>query len=248
MSPDNPHPFNHEMYFYGDDVGTSDRYSIDYHGLAHSHLDALCHFSHHGKMYNGFSLEEISVDGCRKDSVHALSDGVFTRGVLIDIAYLSGASSLEAGTAIMSSDLDAWEKRTKVKIQPGDAVLIRTGRWLRRDEGKSNDAAGAAGAAGKVAGLHASAIKWLRDRDISIVGSDWPVENEWPTAAEGLPPGGPVHTLLLVAMGTPILDNLDLEQLRTEAERQGRWDFLFTLAPLRVQGGTGSPVNPIAVF
>ena len=121
----------------------------------------------------------------------------------------------------------------------GDAVLIRTGRWARRA------AKGPWPAGDSLAGLHASCARWLKARDIAVLGSDSAGEVR-PTGVDGM--RGPIHTLVLVAMGVPILDNCDLEQLSQNTQQRKRWEFLLTTAPLSVPGATGSSLNPIAVF
>lgn len=241
-SINNPDPFLHEMISTGLDPSTqfaTDRYSVRYHGVAHTHLDALCHAFHDGKMYNGFTATLVTETGCKRLSIRNFANGILTRGVLIDIASFKGVPYLEPGTAIFPADLDGWTEKTGIEIQSGDVVLIRTGKWARLDEKESWNTYES------LAGLHASSVKWLRDRDVAIVGTD--------AAADVIPSGiegqrFPVHKLLMVAMGTPIFDNLDLEVLSKEAKRQNRWEFLFIAAPLVVSGGTGSPLNPTAVF
>ena len=239
---DNPYPFEHEVNSTGLDPSaefSGDRYSVQYHGLAHSHLDALCHVFYDGNMYNGFAQTLVTETGGEKLSVRGFADGIFTRGVLIDIAWLRGVPYLEPETAILPEDLDAWTKKTGVEIRAGDVVLIRTGKWARRDE------KGAWDTNESLAGLHASSAKWLADRNVAVVGTDAGAD-VLPSGVEGQ--SFPVHKLLIVAMGTPIFDNLELEDLSEEAQRQGRWDFLFTAAPLAIPGGTGSPLNPTAIF
>ena len=239
----NVSPLRHEMNFTGLEPGggqfSGDSYWIRYHGLAHSHLDALGHVFYNGKMYNGFAQGLVTDAGAQKLSINTLAHGIFSRGVLIDVPWTKGVPYLEPGTAILEEDLDAWEAKSGVRLSPGDVVLIRTGRWARLED-KGPWAVGEA-----LAGVHASAVKWLRNRDVAVVGTDAGVD-VIPSGVEGQP--FPVHRLLIVAMGTPVFDNLDLEQLSEEAIRQKRWDFLLTVAPLRVQGGTGSPLNPIATF
>jgi len=95
------------------------------------------------------------------------------------------------------------------------------------------------------AGLHASCLPWLKKRDVAVVGSDLATD-VMPSQVKGIVL--PVHLVLIVGMGVPILDNLDLEAAAEVAAEQKRWEFLLTVAPLAVEGGTGSPVNPIAVF
>lgn len=238
---DNGNPYTHEMTSVGSSPGpwSGDSFGVSYHGYAHSHLDALCHRFHEGKMYNGFSEEEVTSEGCAKNAITASANGIFARGVLIDMAAFMGVDWLELETPITPEDLARWENETGIEIQSGDVVLIRTGRWARRA------ALGPWNVAAQSAGLHASTAQWFKDKDISMIGSDVALD-VFPSGVEGYT--HPAHLLFLVAMGTPIFDNLDLEAVAVEASRQNRWEFLFTTAPLKIEGGTGSPLNPIATF
>ena len=166
-------------------------------------------------------------------------NGIFTRGILIDIPWLKGVPYLEAGQAIYPEDLDAWEKKAHLKAGSGDVVFIRTGRWALRD------AKGPWEASKKLAGLHASCAKWLKSRDIAMLGSD-AASDVMPSGIDGV--AQPIHTLVLVAMGMPIFDNCELELISKEANRRQRWEFLVTASPLAVPGATGSALNPIATF
>jgi kynurenine formamidase len=237
---DNPRPFGHEMLAHGGTSGASshgDMFTIAHHGLAHTHLDALCHYFYKDRMYNGFPRSEVTAKGAGRLSVHRAKTGIFTRGVLVDIPRMKGVPYLEPGTPIYPEDLDAWEKFARLKVEPGDALLLRTGRWaMRSTKGASS---------GDLAGLHASSVRWLKSRDIAVLGSDASSEVR-PTGVEGQ--RGPVHVLVLVALGVPILDNVDLEDLSNAAAQRKRWDFLLTTAPLAVPGATGSALNPIATF
>jgi len=204
--------------------------------LGQTHFDALCHANYNGKIFNGFSVDEVQAEGCPKDSILAAKTGVMTRGVLIDIAKLKGVNYLEPGTPIYPEDLEAWEKQTGVKVAAGDAVFVRTGRWaMRAEKGPSRT----------YAGLHASCARWLHDRDVAILGSD-AAQDVNPSQVEGV--GLPIHELALVAMGIHLFDNCDLEELGKEAAKRKRWVFLLTAAPLAIPGGTGSPLNPIAIY
>ena len=241
---DNPSPFELEVTTTGLDATPDfpfcvDRFSILYHGFGTTHLDAICHMFHNGSMFNGHSKDEVTEEGARKYSIDHMRDGIFTRGVLMDIPRLKGIAYLEPGTPIYPSDLEAWEATVGVSVQSGDAVLIHTGRWKRRQE------VGPWKIDEQAAGLHASCADWLRSRDVAILGSD-AASDVIPSGIEGAQL--PIHQLVLVAMGMPIFDNLDLGAVSEEAERQGRWEFLLTASPLRVVGGTGSPLNPIATF
>jgi kynurenine formamidase len=115
------------------------RYAVRYHGFAHSHMDGLTHFAHAGTMYNGVSVDVLEKGGAPSSVSRNAKDGIFTRGVLVDIPWLRGVAFLEPGTAITSEDLEAWEAKTKVTVGSGDVLLIRTGRWERvRQKGQWN--------------------------------------------------------------------------------------------------------------
>jgi kynurenine formamidase len=240
---DSSAPFVHRMVQLpkeGEVIGSSgDQYSVQYHGFTITHMDALCHLFYKGKMYNGFSQKEVTTQGAGKLSVIQAKEGIFTRCVLMDMPRLFDARYLDGSRAIYPEDLDAWEKKAGVKVEPGDAVLVRTGRWARRElEGEWDIMK-------KSAGLHASCLPWLKKRDIAVIGSDLATD-VMPSGVDGFEL--PVHWVSVVAMGMPILDNCDLEKVSREAEARKRWTFLLTVAPLAVEGGTGSPVNPLATY
>ncbi len=233
-------PWEHQLLGSGQGAFLSDRYSIAYHGYAHSHMDALCHNSYEGEMYNGFSREAIDPDnGCVNLGITSAKQGIVTRGVLMDMARLKGVEYLEPGTSIYREDLEAWETDTGITVGPGDIVLVRSGRWARRAvegpwaTGRSN------------AGLHASVAPWLKERGVAMLGSDY-TNDLLPSGIEGV--AQPIHLLTIVTMGMPLFDNLDLEALAEVAAEQGRWEFMLVAAPLAVSGGTGAPLNPLAIF
>lgn len=240
---DNPSPFGHRMTATGAAPAAGqfvgDEYTVQYHGYAHSHMDSLAHMSFEGKSYNGFAVAKVTEAGTPHLAVTNYQEGLFARAVLMDIPRLKGVEYLEPGTAILPSDLEAWEEKAGVKVGSGDVVLIYTGRWKLRDEN------GPFNAGQKSAGLYASCAQWLRERDVAVLGSD-AASDVMPSGVDGV--RQPIHQLTLVAMGTPILDNLDLEAVAREASKQERWEFLLTAGPLAVGGGTGSPLNPIATF
>ncbi len=238
----NANPFEHELSrseFAGHQVA-GDKYSVEYHGFAHSHMDGLPHFAHKGFFYNGVPYTSAGPHGAQRLGIHnAGINGVFTRGVLVDMPRFLGIDYLEAGSAITAADLEAWEKHSGVTIKSGDVLLIRTGRWAQvAKEGQWNFLE-------KAAGSHASIAAWLKARDVAVIGCDG-VSDVMPSGVEGLV--NPLHELVLVGLGMPILDNLDLEAVAQAAARHKRSTFLFVGAPLRVVGGTGSPLNPLAVF
>ncbi|MDA1051953.1 MAG: cyclase family protein [Planctomycetota bacterium] len=240
---DNPDPFSQVMLKTGNEPGNQwavDTYSVLYHGFAHTHMDSLCHLLYQGKMYNGYSQTEITDQGTAKLSIHNAKSGIFTRGVLIDIPALRGVEYLEPGTPIYPEELTAWENRAGLKVGSGDVVFFRTGRWARR-AAKGPWSVEELGAAG----LHASCAKWIRERDVAMVGSDAAMD-VMPSGIPGMT--HPIHLLTLNAMGVHIFDNCDLEAVSKTCGQLKRWDFLITAAPIPVEGGTGSPLNPIASF
>jgi kynurenine formamidase len=220
------------------------QYTGTYHGVVHSHLDALdCHIMVDGKGYNGVSVEEIkAAGGCPRGSINALKDGVVTRGILFDATRLPGKATpqgwLEPGTAIHREDLETLEKMQRVKVSPGDVILLYTGRWKRRAAlGPWPNATG-------FAGYHIDVAYFIKERGVSFIAGDGPND----VSPSGLPQGVGLHQLALVAMGVSIFDNLDFERAVEEARRLNRYEFLFMAAPLRVEKGTGSPLNPLAIF
>jgi kynurenine formamidase len=233
---DNGSPFEHTML-----RGNSmDRYAVSYHGYAHSHIDALCHFLYKDQTYNGYARADVNTDkGCAKLGIDNLKNGIVTRGILFDIPRLRNVEYLEPSTPIYVEDLEAWEKKIGVKVQPGDALLLRTGRWARRAK------LGPWNVAQQAAGLHASTAPWIKARGFAFVGSDVG-EDVTPSMVEGV--ALPIHTLLITGLGMNLLDNQDLEDVAATAAKLNRWEFMLSIAPVPVTGGTGFPLNALAVF
>ena len=230
------------------DTGASDRYQYTgtYHGVIHSHLDSVdCHVMFEGKGYNGVTAGEVTAaNGCPKGSIHALRDGVFTRGILFDATLLPGKTAdqgwLEPGTPIRAADLEELERLEGVRVEPGDVILLHTGRWTRRA------ALGPWPSSDGVAGYHSDVAYFLKERGVSFIGHDmwndvFPHEFSDDVRL-------PLHRLALVSLGVAIFDNLDFDGVAEVAKELGRYEFLFTAAPLRIQNGMGSPLNPIATF
>lgn len=238
----NIHPFEHVLRvaeMAGHQVA-GDQYCVDYHGFAHTHMDGLAHFAHKNSFYNGVPYSEAKPDGSDRLGIeNAGVKGIFTRGVLVDMPRYLGVEFLKPGQAITAKDLEVWEEKTGVTISSGDVLLIRTGRWAKvTQDGQWNLLEAAAG-------VHASLASWLKQRDVAVLGSDG-VSDVMPSGVEGR--ANPLHELVLVGLGMPLLDNLDLEVISQLAHDRGRYTFLFVAAPLRVPGGTGSPLNPLAIF
>ena len=246
-APDNPTPVRHAMLAGGDIPAaggglqfSSDYFAIASHGMATTHLDALCHVFHRDQMYNGYPSALVTSQGARRNSIMAGKDGIVSRGVLLDIPALRGVDYLEPGEGIEVSELEVAEARQGVQVGAGDILLVRTGRdtrrerlgpWSSRDEG--------------LAGLAADALPWLRARDVAVLGCDG-VSDRMPAAVPEWPM--PFHQIALVAMGVHLIDNMQLTRLAEACAARERWAFLLTVAPLRLDQGTASPVNPIALF
>jgi kynurenine formamidase len=209
------------------------------HGPGTTHLDSFAHVFFNGKMWNGASRALVTKEGgTAKNSILTMKNGIVTRGVLYDIPRLKGVEYLEPGTRIFPEDLEAWEKKTGVKVGPGDAFIVRWGKWARRAKigPWANDEA---------AGLDNSCIPWLKKRDVALLA--WETAGYSPQPPGDLPKSA-LHNFVLEILGVHILDRGDFEALSQAAAARNRWEFLLMIAPLPIPHGTGSPVNPIAVF
>ncbi|MBI2467243.1 MAG: cyclase family protein [Candidatus Rokubacteria bacterium] len=221
--------------------GAGEFIGMVFHGYTITHVDSLAHFFWEGKIYNGRSCNLITArEGATVEAVELLHAGVVSRGVLLDVARARGVRWLERGEGVMPADLEAAERAQGVRVEPGDILLVRTGYYARRlAEGPVNP--GRDGSPGP----HAALIPWLRERDVAMWGSD--THNDvTPTPYPGM--GHPFHITALVGLGLWLIDNMNLEELAQTCAERSRWEFLLTVAPLRLRNVTGSPVNPIAVF
>jgi kynurenine formamidase len=235
-APDNPdRAFNHTM---GRSL-RSDTFEFTYHGYSVSHIDALCHFLWNDRLYNDVPPSASTPDGCGKLGIQNMKSGIITQGILLDFPRLMEVPYLEPQTPIYIEDIEAWEEQAGVRVSPGDVIFVRTGRWARRAE------IGPWQLPGNSAGLHASVLPWIKERGVAFVGSD-AATDVMPSLVDGITQ--PVHTMLIAGFGTSIFDNMDLEALAATAASENRWEFMLTAGPIPVEGGTGSPLNPIAVF
>jgi kynurenine formamidase len=246
--PDNPTPVTHLVAQSGHDAHdqlplpyAADYFAIAPHGLANTHLDALCHVFWDGKMYNGFAASEVGSHGARKCAIDVAADGVISRGVLLDIPKIKGQEYLEPGTHIFPEDLESAEKDHRIQVSEGDVLLIRTGRHARI-KSKGQWEAMHEG----LAGLDASCLTWLHERKAALLGCDG-VSDVIPSGYERKL-AMPIHSFVLVKLGLHLIDNADLEPLSAACKRNNRYEFQFVLAPLILRRGTASPVNPLALF
>ena len=250
-SAETPFPAHHHMLASGDARdGTGipgyeacgDYVGTQVHGLGITHVDALSHMFVRGQMYGGRPPTDVRSDGARTNSIMALADGLVGRGVLLDVPRARGIEFLDGDDAVTVADLDAAEADHGLTVGPGDFLLVSTGRDARRT---------AAGGrldpiSGGLAGLHPECLSWIHERGVSVLGSDG-ISDRMPfRSIPGWP--FPVHQIGIVAIGLHLVDNMHLAPLAMACAEVGRWAFLLTLTPLRIPGGTGCPVNPVAVL
>ncbi|MGA3146767.1 MAG: cyclase family protein [Acidimicrobiales bacterium] len=132
-APDNPTPVVHHMIGTATEGYGADYFALAPHGFATSHIDALCHIFHQGKLYNGYDTETVTAHGAAQLGIHHLRSGIITRGVLVDVPAIRGVEALEPGEPIFPEDLESAERTTGVTVQSGDALMVRTGRWRWRE-------------------------------------------------------------------------------------------------------------------
>ncbi len=228
----------------GDDVGYADTGATDrvafpcIHGAASTHIDSLAHTFFRNKMWNGYDSSALVTlsKGAEKNSVMPMKNGIVTRAVLYDIARLKGVPYLAPGERIFPEDMEAWERKAGVRVGPGDALVLRWGRYGRRAKLGPEEGA---------AGFDNSILPWLKQRDVALI--------IWETAGYTPQPAGDlfrnaVHNFVQAILGIHVLDRADLEALSEAAATRNRWEFMLTVNPLALPNATGSPVNPIALF
>jgi kynurenine formamidase len=242
---DNPDPAQHEMKGpLGADAGpglsfSMDRFAMNVHGNADTHIDALCHVIFDGRLHNGLAADTVTASGAAELSIEVAADGIVGRGVLLDVPRARGVPWLEPGDHATIDDLLAAEQQQGVRAGRGDIVFVRVGHRRRRTERGPWDAAQAR------AGLHPTVLLMLAEREIAVLGGDGNNDTA-PSAVTGV--DFPVHVLAVNALGLHLLDYLDFGELAGACAAAARWSFLCVIAPLRLPTGTGSPVNPIAVL
>jgi kynurenine formamidase len=210
------------------------------HGPSYTHLDALSHQFWDGMCYNGRPSDVVTVEeGALKGSIHMLRHGIASRGVLLDIADARGVKWLDTREPIYVEDLETAEERAGVRVEEGDILFYRSGYYRQRVE------QGPVSLADGRSGFHPECLPWFHERGVALVGGD---------TANDVIPGLyqrvrlPVHQVGIVAMGMPLIDNANLEELAAACRERQRWEFHLTIAPLPIVYGTASPVNPIATF
>lgn len=240
MTPSDPRPVRHTMIYQEHEPrGAVDEITLFLHGFANTHLDAVAHVFRSGDVYNGRRAEDVATGaGLTFGDIHAQRDGIFTRGVVLDISAVRGVDWLTPEDGVTVADLDAAEQRQGVRIESGDALFLYVGLEKREAAEGPEDI-------GRRCGIMPEVLGWLHEREVAVYSGD---------CIEAFPnPYGHrysiyLHNIGLPAMGLVLLDIPAMEPLVATLRELGRSDFLLTTAPLRLPGGTGMPVNPTALF
>ena len=244
--PEHPNPVQHHMLASGDARDSNgipgyeaarDHLALDLHGLFTTHVDALSHMFVRGEMFGGRPASEVRSDGARSNTVLSMADGVIGRGVLLDIPRALGSDFLDSGEVVSVAALETAEAAQHVRVGPGDVLVVALGREARRKAKKGFDG---------FSGLHAECLPWLQDRQVAVLGSDG-ISDPMPFVGTDQWPF-PVHQIGITAMGLHLIDNVATARLGERCAALDRWEFLFTMGPLRIVRGTGCPVNPVAVL
>lgn len=238
-APQTSEAIDHKMLFSvpGHDAAY-DFLGIAPHGFSVTHLDAVCHSTWNGALYNGRDVRDVlSYNGLAFGSIHAMREGIFTRGVLLDVAAALGVDFLEPDHLITVEELERAEERAGIRVGTGDALLVRTGRHLL-------EAARVGQPYNERAGLGARCVEWMHHREVAVYGGDCVELMPYPSEVIRMP----LHHIGMPFMGLCLLDWPEVEDLKAVCERHDRWEFLLTVAPVRLPRGTGAAVNPICVF
>jgi kynurenine formamidase len=202
--------------------------------------DSLAHVFYGGKLYNGFPADTITATGAARNAIDKMAAGIVSRGVLLDVARARGVARIAPGTPIGPADLEAAERAQGVRVERGDVLLIRTGHitlfTVERDR---------VAFMRQMPGLGVAAVPWLHAREVAAVATDTNAVEVYPCEDPALML--PVHQLCIRDMGLTLGEMFDLEALAADCAQDGVWECFFSAPPLRVTGGVGSPLNPLAV-
>jgi kynurenine formamidase len=217
----------------------ADRVTIDVHGMVNTHLDALSHVGHLGVSYNDVPFNENATkEGVKRFSIIDMAT-IVTRAWLIDVPRQRGIVGLEPGSPVLPADL----MRVAGKVLPGDALVVRTGRYSVA--GVSADDPRARDNHGDWSGLHVDCLELIHKWDVALTATDGPGDNFPSTTKEC---SVPIHVISEGYMGMPLTHSLNLEALAEKMAKRDDKSFLLSIAPLRIRNGTGSPVNPTAII
>jgi kynurenine formamidase len=244
--PGNAYPAQHYMRSIPRGTGgfAADYYGIFYHGVQSTHIDALCHTWDDRGMWNGRDpKKEVAFDGATFGGIEAWSEGIITRGVMLDVPRHRGTDHITFETPVHGWELDEICAKRNIKLEAGDAICVYSGRdaWQRANPDATYGRPFGGGSIDRP-GLHASCLKFIRDHDVAVLV--WDMLDLMPNGYD-IP--WAVHAAIF-AYGTALLDNAFLEGLAAACREEQRDEFMLVISPLRVKGGTGSPANPLAVF
>ena len=206
----------------------ADQLTMNIHGDVDSHIDALCHVSYEGRLYNDIPASAVTSQGASELSIDDVHDGIVGRGVLLDIPRLRNVPWLEPGDHVTAGELAAAEAAQGLQVGPGDLLFVRVGHRRRRGE------LGPWEVARERAGLHPLAAEYLAERQVAALGCDGNSDTA-PSLVEGL--AFPMHVLAINAMGVFLLDYLQFEDFTPLCAAASRWSFLCVVGPLRLAGG-----------
>jgi kynurenine formamidase len=215
-----------------------DRFEVVPHGFSVTHIDALGHVALGSQLYNGQIAEEaMTTSGLVWGPISAMRDGIFTRGVLLDVAAARNVDWLDPSDVVEPRDLEAAEALANVRVETGDAVFVRVGLGARVAQEGPEDTT-------RRTGISPACLPWFHERQVAVYAGDCVDVLPSPYASMPLP----FHQIALVSMGLVLLDCPDIEVLSAAAKRAGKSEFLLACSPLWIRGGTGSPVNPLCIF
>jgi len=202
--------------------------------------DSLAHVHYGGQLYNGFPAASITPAGAARNAIDKMGNGIVSRGVLLDLARAADVDRLPPGRVITPDDLEAAERKQGVRAGTGDALLIRTGHLsVFKADGDR------VGYMRQMPGLGIACVEWLHAREVAAVATDTNAVEVIPFEDPATPL--PVHLLCIRDMGLTLGEMFDLDALATDCANDRVWEFFFSAPPLKVTGGVGSPLNPLAV-
>ncbi len=218
----------------------ADRVAVAIHGMTNSHIDALCHAGHHGHSFNGSRFEDNVRTGAPAQRLTIMDNpGIVTRAWFVDVPAQRGLATLKPGVPVTPEDLRPLEGR----VEPGDALVVRTGRYAERVV-RADDPE-AADDHGNWCGMHHECMDMIARWDVSTLATDSSGDNFPSTTSEC---SVPIHIHTEVYLGLPLIHHLDLEEMARRIPARATPAFMLTVAPLRIVGGTGSPVSPLAIL
>ncbi|MER6266790.1 cyclase family protein [Streptomyces sp900105755] len=202
---------------------------INVHHARSTHIDALAHIPVDNTVYPGISVADATAGATvGRSSSSAFVDGIVTRGVFLDLAP---RGRLPENHVVTADDLAAAERRQGVRVESGDALVVRGG-WVAADD-----------PFGPLPTTSLSAVEWMAEREVCLYAGDIGDKLPEPSAAAPV-----LHNIGLAQLGMPLIDCVNVAELAGVCAEIERYGFLFVLGAIPVRGATGLPVNPLAIF